>query len=175
MENDTTNENIDSTNDTETVETESTGTETESADTSSESEVDVAKLQETNKRLFERAKKAEAELKASKANKPGAVKTEQQTSPVDVDERILKSQGMADDLLSELKVIAKIRGVSLIDAQKDSLFVAVKEKFEKDTRVQKASMGASRGSGTVKPKVTADTPGLSREDHMRIAKEALAK
>lgn len=55
------NEIIDSTNDTEVVETEETTESTETA------EVDVEKLKEINRKLFERAKKAEAEAKAFKA------------------------------------------------------------------------------------------------------------
>jgi hypothetical protein len=90
---------------------------------------------------------------------------------VDVDERILKHDGMSDDLLKELKGIAQLRGVSLIDAQNDFLFVAAKEKFEKDAKVQQAQLGASRGSGMVKPKPSFITPNLSRDEH----KEMVAK
>lgn len=150
---------IDSSTDTEDTETE--GTETE------ETQVDVAKLQETNKKLFERAKKAEAELKAQKEKAP---QTQTQQAPADIDERILKSQGMNDEMLTQLKKIAQIEGVSLIDAQSSDLFVAVKDKFEREQRAKAAQMPTSRGSGVQKPRVTLTTPGLTREQHKALLK-----
>lgn len=133
-------------------------------------EVDTEQLQATNKKLFERAKKAEAELKALKQVAPKA--PTQQTPSVDVDERILKAQGMSDELLGELRVIAALRGVSVIDAQKDHLFVATKEKFDKDSKSKAASLGASRGSGQVQAKKSFTTPGLTAEEHRQMIKEA---
>lgn len=132
---------------------------------------DVAQLQATNKKLFERAKKAEAEVKALKGPKPPA--EAKPSSPVDVDERILLANGMAPALMKELKKVAKINESGLIEAQTDPIFVAVKEKFEKEQKQKNASMGASRGSGSPAPKKSANTPGLSREEHQKMAKEAL--
>jgi hypothetical protein len=139
-----------------------------------ETEVDVEQVQATNKRLFERAKKAEAELKALKqGNLPKPEAKPQANAPlIDVDERILKANGMPDELLSELRVIAALRGVSVIDAQNDHLFVATKEKFDKDSKSKAASMGASRGSGQIKVQKTFASTGLSREEHMAMIKEA---
>lgn len=172
MENDTTNEVIDSSTDTEQVVTETTGTETEEVSTQEESEVDAAKLQETNKKLFERAKKAEAELKALKSQVTAKPKTEvtQSVSPqLNVEEAVLQANGMPDELLTELKAVAKVRGLSLIKAQNDPIFVAVKEKFEQDKKQKDASLPASRGSGAAKPKKDLTTPGLSREEHRKLA------
>ena len=139
-----------------------------------ETEVDVEQVQATNKRLFERAKKAEAELKALKqGNLPKPEAKPQANAPlIDVDERILKANGMPDELLAELRVIAALRGVSVIDAQNDHLFVATKEKFDKDSKSKAASMGASRGSGQIKVQKTFTSPGLTREEHMAMIKEA---
>lgn len=129
-------------------------------------EVDVDALQVTNKKLYERAKKAEAELKALKGVPKSAP-----ASPVNVEEVVLQAQGMSEELLGELKAVAKVRGISLIKAQNDPIFVALKDNFEKDIKQKTASLGASRGSGSVKPKVTLSTPGLSREEHRRLASE----
>ena len=171
MENDTNNEVVDSSNDTEQVVTETTGADTEEVSTQEESEVDVAKLQETNKKLFERAKKAEADLKALKASKPATPKiVETSVSPqLNVEEAVLQANGMSDELLTELKAVAKVRGLSLIKAQNDPIFVAVKEKFEQDKKQKDASLPASRGSGSAKPKKDLTTPGLSREEHRKLA------
>lgn len=173
MADDTNNGIVDPLNNTVVAPT-ATGTPANDPDAQSGTEVDVAKLQESNKRLFERAKKAEAEAKALKqGNNPApVVASVQQTSPasVDVDERILKSQGMNPELLQQLKDIAKLRGVNLIDAQSDPLFVATKEKFEKDEKSKRASVGASRGSTGVQVQKDLNTPGLTREDHMKLVK-----
>ncbi len=161
------NENLDSLNETEeTVQPEDI-IEEETLET--EPEIDVAQLQATNKKLFERAKKAEADLKALKGapKKPATAKP---ASPQNVEETVLLANGMPEDLLEELKAVASVRNIGLIKAQNDPIFVAVKEKFEKDKKAEAASMGASRGSGTVKPKKTFNTPGLTEEEHREMVK-----
>lgn len=163
------NENIDSLNDTDTVDTESTGADTSNETTSESIDVDVSKLLETNKRLFERAKKAEADLKAIKSS---TNQSSQQSSAtqIDVDERILKANGTPEVLLKELKAIATLRGVSLIDAQSDKLYIAVKSQYEKEEKHKAASLGASRGSANVQTKKTLNTANLTREEHMKLVK-----
>ena len=130
-----------------------------------ETQVDVAQLQATNKKLFERAKKAEAELKAAKVSKPA----EAPASPANVEETVLLANGMPEELLGELKAVAQARGIkSLIKAQTDPIFVAVKEKFEKDQKAKDTSLPASRGAGSVKAKKDFNTPGLSRDEHREM-------
>jgi hypothetical protein len=153
------NQNVDLDTTTETEEPEAPPTESEEP---SEPSIDVEQLQATNKKLFERAKKAEADLKALK----GAA---QQPSP-NVEETVLLANGMPETLLAELKAVAAVRKVSLIKAQADPIFVAVKEKFEKDQKQEAASLPASRGSGASKPKKDFFTPGLTREEHMAMVK-----
>jgi hypothetical protein len=82
---------------------------------------------------------------------------------------------MPEELVKELKVIAQVRGISMIAAQKDSLFVAYKEKYESEKRQQDASLGASRGSGTAKPKKDSTTPNLTRAEHEQMFHEAMAR
>jgi hypothetical protein len=169
---DTTNEPVQETVQ-ETVETPVVEITEEAAQ--AEPEVSLEQLQATNKKLFERAKKAEAELKALKTKVPTPVKpVSQPASPSDVEETVLLANGMSEELLGELKAVAKARGISsLIKAQADSIFVAVKEKFEKEQKSRDASLGASKGSGAAKVRKTFATPGLSREEHMKMVKEAL--
>lgn len=127
--------------------------------------VDVAKIQETNKKLYARLKEAEAKLKAKESQPVSNVSPQP-----NVEETVLLANGMAEELVNELKVIAKVRGTTLLKAQNDPIFVAVKEKFEKDLRQKQANLGASRGSGQVKPKKDITTPGLTREEHMAMSK-----
>lgn len=150
---DTPNETVE-----ETVETPTETTET-TEETIETPAVDVEALQATNKKLFERTKKAEAELKLLRG-------TKLEVSPQsNVEETVLLANGMSEELLDKLKVVAQINKVTLIKAQNDPIFVAVKEKFEKDQKQKDASLPASRGSGAVKPKKDFLTPGLTREEH----------
>lgn len=148
----------------------------------------VAELEKERKarqELTARAKRAEQELKRIKSsitsdepNEPeDEVKPSENRNASDntnlFDERILISQGMKTDLLKDLKTIAQLRGVSLLEAQNDSTFKRIKEDFEREEKVKDASMGASKGSQQAKPKVTASTPGLSKEEHKKIAMEKM--
>lgn len=149
-------------------EDETAGQENSPADDSTETasqtdELAKAKAEAAKyRRLFEKAQKGTAA--------PQATQTPSATPAVDVDERILKSQGMPDELLTQLKKVATLQSVSLIDAQNDELFVAVKEKFEKDQKSKAAQMGTSRGSGTAKPRITLQTPNLTRDQHRALMK-----
>jgi len=149
----------------ETIETPAESTE----ETPETEAVDIAQLQATNKKLFERAKKAEAEAKALKSNRQTEAKAPSQNS---IEETILLANGMSDELLLELKAVAKVRNMNLIKAQNDSIFVAIKDKFEKDRKHKEASLGASRGAGSVKTQKGINTPGLSREEHMKMVLES---
>lgn len=161
-------ENLDSSNETEETVQPEDNTDGETLET--EPEVDVAQLQATNKKLFERAKKAEAEAKALKAQKPTA---QASASPTNVEETVLLANGMDEELLTKLKKVAQVQGTSLIKAQSDPIFVAVKESFEKEKKQQAASMPVSRGGGIVKPKKDFKTPGLSRDEHRAMVAATL--
>ena len=119
-----------------------------------------------------RAKKAEALIIKNKKS-PVAEKPTEQATPSNVEEIVLQANGMSDELLTQLKKVAAINGTSLIKAQNDPIFVAVKEKFEREKKSSAASLPATRGAGSAKVQKTANTPGLSREEHMRLVQEAL--
>lgn len=135
----------------------------------------LAKKDTFARQALARAKKAEADLKKAKESQPPQKKDEpalSQASPTNVEETVLLANGMDEELLGELKAVATVRKTSLIKAQTDPIFVAVKEKFEKDKKSQQASMSVSRGSATVKPKKDFKTAGLSRDEHRSMV-EAL--
>jgi hypothetical protein len=88
-----------------------------------------------------------------------------------VEETVLLAQGMPEKLLSQLKKLAQLNGTSLIKAQSDPIFVAVKEKYDNELKSKKASVGSSKGSGSAKPKKDASTPGLTREEHVALFNE----
>lgn len=121
-----------------------------------------------------RAIKAEALIVKNK-KMPVAEKPTPATPIVDPLEAALRVTGMSKEILEQLKKVATLTGKDLVDAQSDPIFIAVKEKIEKEQKREDASMPASRGSSTVKPKVSLSTPGLTREQHMALSKQKLSQ
>lgn len=135
----------------------------------SEPEVDVNKLQETNKKLYARLKNAEAKLKEKgDATKPVQATKQNINNKKDEqyltrEEAILIAKGFEDSELAKLKAIAKGSGCSLLDATKDEMFVVWKEKQVEENKKAKSNLGASRGSGSVRPEKSVSE--MSREEH----------
>jgi hypothetical protein len=118
-----------------------------------EPEVDVAKLQEINKKLFARAKAAEAKLKtvAPKAEVPPTKKEINSNEQyLTREEAILIAKGYEESEIAKLQAIAKGNGCSLLDATKDEMFVVWKEKVVAENKKSKSQLGASKGSGSVR-------------------------
>jgi hypothetical protein len=90
-----------------------------------------------------------------------------------VDERILKANGMPDELLTQLKKVARFTEKDLITAQKDPMFVAMKEHFEQEQRDKEASLGASNGSGAMKAQKDFKTSGLTVEEHKEMWRKTM--
>lgn len=120
-----------------------------------------------NRRLLGKAQKP-AQGTPQPANVPAP------QSSVSVEETVLRANGMPVELLTQLKDVAKLRGVSLLDAQSDPLFIGIKANHDKEERQKQASLGASNGSGRVAPKKDFNTPGLTAEEHRAMFKEHLA-
>jgi len=117
-----------------------------------------------------RAMKAEALIVKNK-KAPVAEKPTQATPALNsalTVEDYLAEKGIDERLKTDLLDIAALRKVSPVKALNDPLFILAKEKFEKDQKREDASLPASRGAGTVKPKVGFNTPGLTREQHMAL-------
>lgn len=131
----------------------------------------LAKLEDEKRHLLARAKKAEAQSKTKRTD----LETPDVPSSESVDERILKANGMPDELIKELKRVARFNEVDLISAQKDPMFLAIQEKFEKEQRDKEASLGASKGSGAGKPRKDFSTPDLTAEDHKRLWQRQMGK
>lgn len=138
------------------------------------------KAREAIKQLTARAKKAEAEAQSLRGSQPKSEEpkpTPTQSndkntiSAEDIEIKILKSQGVSEDEVNYLKKIASVNGGSLIDAQKDELYVSWKTRREENEKAEKAKLGASRGSGAVKKEPGFKTVGLTEEDHKRLWRE----
>jgi len=134
-----------------------------------EKDAQLEKEAEARRQLTARAKTAEA-----KAVKP-IEKPQQINNGIDLatmEKTILKSQGMSDELLSELVALSKVRGKSLLDTQSDPIFIALKESKEKEEKSAKANLGASKGSGSVKKGKDFNTPNLTPEEHKEMWKQS---
>lgn len=139
-------------------------TETPAQETTEEVVSDTVPKSQFNQ-VVARAKKAETELKKLKSAKPLETITQPTLSEDVVDSRILKSQGMSDELLSELKTIAKLRGKTIMECQEDPIFLAVKE------AAKKVKLPAARGSAPVKKSKDFNTTNLSEAEHKAMWRE----
>lgn len=148
--------------------------ETTNSNENSEQEDAVAlkeKLEQAEKaksQLTARAKKAEDELKALKANPP--LKQDPQLS----DELKLIARGLSDEEIEQAKVIAKGKGIVLAEAIKDPLFLSYQATLKEQEKREKAKLGASKGSGESQD-TTLIKPEMSREEHMEAFKKVMGK
>jgi len=128
------------------------------------------------KQAIARAKKAEAELKALKGKKPEEASQINNTdSQSTIEETVLKAQGMSEELVDKLKMIAQVTGKSLIQAQSDPYFMSVKTAMEEEAKSAQAKLHTSRGSGSVKQEKSFNTPNLTEEEFKAMWKEKMNK
>ena len=123
-----------------------------------------------------RAKKAEALIVKHKKEPKQEAQTETvATQPANVEEVVLRANGMNDEVLAKLKVVAKANGTDLLTAQNDEMFSAWKDKFESGQKKAKAALGASNGSGGVAKTASFNTPGVSADDHRAMFNKAVGR
>jgi hypothetical protein len=150
------------------------GEEATNSNDNSEQEDTVAlkekldKAEQAKSQLTARAKKAEEELKALKANPP--LKQDPQLS----DELKLIARGLSDEEIEQAKVIAKGKGIVLTEAIKDPLFLVYQGDLKEKERKEKAKLGASKGSGESQDE-TLIKPGMSREEHQEAFKKVMGQ
>lgn len=171
---DSTNETEESSTSEEEKEEQSTEEESEEesdekSDDDSKDDFDVDSLKEKNKQLFQRAKKAEEKLKELKtAEDKGQKKTEGKITNEDeiLEKAVLLNKGFTKEDINLLDKIRKMEDseVSLLDASKSELFLALQEKKKREQKSKEAELGASRkgtsGSTPKKP--------LTREEHKKL-------
>lgn len=127
-------------------------------------------------------KKLQRQAIAYKANKEKPVEVEEKTEHInnsvsleDVEFRILKAQGVDDELLQGMRELAKIRGKSILEVQNDPIIRAMKETKEAETKARLAKLPASRGSAPVRKEKSTTSVGLSEEEHKALWREAINK
>lgn len=132
-------------------------------DTVAEEKEEVVPKKQYNQ-VFSRAKKAEDELKALKANPH--IKSDPQLS----DELKLIARGLSDEEIEQAKVIAKGKGIVLTEAIKDPLFLIYQSDLKEKEKKEKAKLGASKGSGESQDE-SLIKDDMSREEHQKAFKK----
>ena len=132
--------------------------------------------------------KAELNKLKRKAIAYDHAKSKQETKPVEkkvitnnnnnqsvsIEETVLKTQGLDEEEIDMLKKVSVLSGVSLIDAQKDTVFKLWKGKQEAEQKSKRASMGTSKGS-SAKPVKSFNTPGLSEAEFKELWKQKMGR
>lgn len=142
-----------------------------------QTEVDVEKLKETNSKLYARTKEAEAELKKLRSQPKTEAKSVPTTnanyvSREELDLAIIQTKnGYDDELIDNLKVISKGKGVSLIQAQEDPLFKLMLTQKEAEMKKAQSNLGASKGSTSNNAKKIGE---MTREEHQAFVLEQMA-
>lgn len=148
------------------------------ADATTEDE--LARLKEQNRKLFERAKKAEGFVLrdghwVKPERKPDVEVAVNNPAQQDIAEELkLIARGLSDEEIDQAKVIAKGRGISLPEALKDPLFTAFKASKAEQEQKDGAHLGASRGSSFQQEEPLVK-PGMNRDEHLKIWKEKLGR
>lgn len=114
--------------------TEQEDIEHEEQDDSQEEQTDWKAEALKYKAILERTKK--------KAEKPVSTKK----NDVDIEEIVLKAQGVQSEELDILRKIANINNTSIIDARNDGYFVNWKKQKDEQEQREATSMPASRGA-----------------------------
>lgn len=138
----------------------------EETEEESEEEPDVDALQEKNKNLFARAKKAETELKKLKSVKKDDSSNSSEEA-LTRDEAMLIAGGVDAEDLEQLKAIQKGTSVSLSEAVENPMYKAYKEKKVRDVKRKKAQLGTGSGGGGTKED-DINQEGLTREEHKKL-------
>lgn len=142
----------------------------EAQEDAEEIKVKLADALKAKAELTARAKKAEEELKTLKANPP-----KQNNDPLLTEELKLIARGLTDEAIEQAKIVSKGKGITLLEAIKDPLFVLYQEKEKENEKREKAKLGAARGSGETEERPKGAQSGATREEHMEAFKKALGK
>jgi len=118
-----------------------------------------ADLEEKNKQLFARAKKVPKKVESSNSN-------------LTREEAILYAKGYTDEEIAKANKIAKVDEVSVLVAIEDDIVKNMIQTRLAKERSDKASLGASGGSGV---KTTKNVGEMTTEEHAKLFHETMSK
>ena len=120
--------------------------------------------------------KAIAERKAKKLEeKPAQAPVRQETGTLSEDDILVITTLQDKELIERARKIARLEGITLAEAVNNPMFTYAKQAYEEEQRKEKASMEASRGSGSRGQKKTLATAGLSKEEHKELWKRRVGR
>ena len=120
--------------------------------------------------------KAIAERKAKKLEeKPAQAPVRQETGTLSEDDILVITTLQDKELIERARKIARLEGITLAEAVNNPMFTYAKQAYEEEQRKEKASMEASRGSGSRGQKKTLATAGLSKEEHKELWKKRVGR
>ena len=127
---------------------------------------DYKKLEEKNKSLFQRAKRAEEEAKKLRQPKE-TLQTKEVSSGLTREEAILIAKGVSEEVLTEASEYAKFKGITLKAAMEAPLIVALSDKIKQEERRNGALLGASNGSGKNTGGDLSQVVGMTEGEHRK--------
>jgi hypothetical protein len=135
-------------------------------------EQEFEKQRKANAQILARAKRAEEENKRLKNAKTPAQPTITQPNPELSDELKLIARGLSDEEIEQAKVVAKGKGINLIEATKDPLFTIFQSDLKEKEKRENAKLGASKGSGdSTNSEII--KPDMTREEHEKAFKKVM--
>lgn len=159
------------------------GSQTEEQDAVEEEkndDIDVDKLLDTNKKLYARAKSAEAEAKRVKELEEEIKKLKETPTPESApaapegmsrEEAILFAKGLSLEEVDKAKAISALEGTGLLAAVESDIFKAWKTTVDNRKKDEDAELENSGGSPKAKKKIDFNTPGLTDEQHRELFKK----
>lgn len=140
-------------------------------------DIDVDKLLDTNKKLYARAKAAEAEAKRVKELEDELKKLKEQpaeSSTQDVvskEEVILFAKGFSLEEVEKLKTISKLEDTGLLASAESDVFKAWKATADARKKDEDSELEISKGSPKVKKQIDFSSPNLTPEQHRELFKK----
>lgn len=143
---------------------------TESQETPEEPDKAIQEIEEKNKQLFERAKKAEAKVKILESQKPKEGGDQiASVDPLNLAKTVSALKDYSPDELDYVQVIAKGKGISLDDAVKtEEVKTYVEAKRLKVDDDKKTPAPSAAGSGASSKEITR---GMKQEEMDTILKK----
>jgi hypothetical protein len=146
--------------------------ETDQASEPDEKDKKIADLEEKNKQLFARAKKAEEKGHKETEEKPPVPQVNvDEIINQKFEERDLASLDFDDDVKGEIRAYAKAKGVSIQEATKSKYIGFLKSESDEKRRELEASASSKGGSKTAKR----DFSSLADDDLGKLSDEDYAK
>jgi hypothetical protein len=139
--------------------------ETEEEETPIEDEVTISKAK------FSAMQRKAIAYDASKKQTQKPQENINNNNSIQADELKLIARGLSDEEIEQAKVIAKGKGVPLLESIKDPLFISYQTDLKEKERKEKAKLGSSKGSGSVQAEKGFHS-GMSREEHYALWKES---